>query len=119
MTTKPSHLLVERLGDITVIGFAERHLREDLQLRRINEELNYLVESEPRPKLMIHFDDVEHLASSALAMFEALSRRARERGGEVRLANINPDLYRAFVVTGLNKSLHIHPSLDAAMGSFT
>lgn len=39
------------------------------------------------------------------------------RGGQLRLANIDPQIYEVFVITRLNKLFQIHETADDAVKS--
>jgi len=47
------------------------------------------------------------------------NNRLRERGGQLRLANIKPQILEVFVITKLNKLFRIFPSRAEALASFT
>jgi anti-sigma B factor antagonist len=53
-------------------------------------------------KVRIDFAQTGYIDSSGLGMLVSLSKRLRERGGELRLANLNRDLKTLFELTGLD-----------------
>ena len=42
----------------------------------------------------------------------------RDRAGQLRLANIDPQIYEVFVITRLNKLFQIHDTTEEAVESF-
>jgi len=42
----------------------------------------------------------------------------REKSGQLRLANIDAQIYEVFVITRLNKLFEIHETTDEALASF-
>jgi len=61
---------------------------------------------------------VDHLSSAALGALITIHNKLKARGGVLKLANIDPQIYEVFVITKLNKLFEIHESLDAAVESF-
>jgi anti-sigma B factor antagonist len=53
-------------------------------------------------RVRIDFAETGYIDSSGLGMLVSLSKRLRERGGELRLANLNRDLKTLFELTGLD-----------------
>ena len=51
-------------------------------------------------------------------MLVSLSKKIREQGGELRLANLNEDLRTLFELTKLDTLFHIANSRDEALSSF-
>ena len=48
----------------------------------------------------------------------AAGERIREKNGQLRLANIKPQIFEVFVITTLNKIFKILPTREEAMASF-
>jgi anti-sigma B factor antagonist len=47
-----------------------------------------------------------------------VNNRVREKGGQLRLAQIDPQIYEVFAITKLNKIFQIHETIDKASKSF-
>ena len=54
----------------------------------------------------------------AQGSFVAINNKVRQRNGQLRLANIDPQIYEVFVITRLNKLFQIHDTTDDAVESF-
>jgi anti-sigma B factor antagonist len=61
---------------------------------------------------------VDHLSSAALGMLINVNKKIRERNGQLRLANIKPQIYEVFVITKLNKLFRILPTRAEGLSSF-
>ena len=72
-----------------------------------------------QPKVLISFDNVDHLSSAALGTLITINNKIRGKDGQLRLANIDPQIYEVFVITKLNKLFQIHDSAEQALASFT
>ena len=48
-----------------------------------------------------------------------INNKIRGKDGQLRLANIDRQIYEVFVITKLNKLFQIHDATDQALASFT
>jgi len=106
---------VGKEGDITVLDVEGQLIvgnRQELK-QKVLEEL----ESGER-KFLIDFDRTGYIDSSGLGVLVSLSKKIREQGGELRLANLNEDLRTLFELTKLDTLFQISSSRDDALSSF-
>ena len=68
--------------------------------------------------LLLNFENVEHLSSAALGMLITLHKRIMESRGQLKLSNINPQIYEVFKITRLNKVFDIYDHAAKAKASF-
>lgn len=118
MASPDSRLRVRRQDDVTQVEFIDRNILDEANIQLIGEEIAQLVDADPKPKLLISFANVDHLSSAALGTLITINNRVKGRGGQLRLANIDPQIYEVFVITRLNKLFQIHETADEAMKSF-
>jgi anti-sigma B factor antagonist len=69
-------------------------------------------------KFLIDFSGTGYIDSSGLGVLVSLSKKIREQGGELRLANLNEDLRTLFELTKLDTLFHIAASRPEALASF-
>jgi anti-sigma B factor antagonist len=69
-------------------------------------------------KFLIDFQRTGYIDSSGLGVLVSLSKKIREQGGELRLANLNEDLRTLFELTKLDTLFQISNSRDEALTSF-
>jgi anti-sigma B factor antagonist len=118
MAGSDSRIRVKRVDSITHVEFLDRNILDEANIQMIGQEITGLVDSEPNPKLLISFSGVEHLSSAALGTLIQLNNQVRNRSGQLRLANIDPQIYEVFTITRLNKLFSIHGTTDEAVKSF-
>jgi anti-sigma B factor antagonist len=69
-------------------------------------------------KFLIDFSNTGYIDSSGLGVLVSLSKKIREQGGELRLANLNEDLRTLFELTKLDTLFSIADSRDEALAGF-
>ncbi|MFW5681436.1 MAG: STAS domain-containing protein [Phycisphaeraceae bacterium] len=118
MASKDSRLVISEEGDVTKIEFVDRNILEEANIQQIGDEISQIIEQQDDPKLLINFEHVEHLSSAALGTLITINNKVRQKGGQLRLSNIDPQIYEVFVITKLNKLFQIHSDNQAALASF-
>lgn len=119
MTSATSRLRIAEQDGITRIEFVDRNILDEANIQQIGAEITRIVDAKPQPKILISFDNVDHLSSAALGTLITINNRVRNKDGQLRLANIDPQIYEVFVITKLNKLFHIHDTTQQALASFT
>jgi anti-sigma B factor antagonist len=65
--------------------------------------------------IVLNMAGVPYLDSAALGVLVDAVRRARDTGGALHLANVQPFVRRAFEITRLVKIFQVHGSVDEAL----
>jgi anti-anti-sigma factor len=105
-----------RLSARTTGGITVAELAGELDIARapdLREQLLGLL----RPgsgRLVIDLSEVSFCDASGLAVLVSTARRARLLGGFLRLAAVSPQVGRVLQLTGLDRSLAIFPTVQAA-----
>jgi len=118
MSTGESRLRITNEGEVTRVEFIDRNILDEANIAAIGDELTKLIESTEKPKLLISFANVDHLSSAALGTLITVNNKVQAAGGQLRLADIDPQIHEVFVITRLNKIFEIHESSDDALASF-
>jgi len=118
MPTSESRLKVKRDRGVIEVQFRDRNILDEANIQQIGEEIKSLLEAEPKPKLLINFTDVDHLSSAALGTLITINNKLRFLQGQLRLTNIDPQIYQVFVITKLNRLFEIHEDTEKAIASF-
>lgn len=118
MEQPSSHLRIKRSDDVSVVEFADRKILEELAIQEIGEELHQVVESEHSIKLLLNFKNVDHLSSAALGMLITLNKKVKEQSGDLKLSDINRQIFEVFKITRLNRVFDIHDTADQALARF-
>jgi anti-sigma B factor antagonist len=104
--------------DIRVVEFTNSRILDEANITDIGRTLNVLIDERTNPKLLLDFGTVDHLSSAALGMLINANNRIRQKNGQLRLANIKPQIMEVFVITKLNRLFRIMPGRAEALASF-
>lgn len=117
MANTASRLRVSARDGITQISFIDRNILDEANIRQIGDEILQIVDAEPNPRILISFQNVDHLSSAALGTLITINKKVKEKDGQLRLADIDKQIHEVFVITKLNKLFHIHDTSDQALAS--
>jgi anti-sigma B factor antagonist len=102
------HLLVENIGNITVVHFTDKKILDKPNIQEIGAQLFRLVENLGRNKLVLDFGKVEYLSSAALGKLITLQKKLVTVGGWLVLCNIESKIHEIFKISKLDKVFEIH-----------
>lgn len=103
---------VEKVNDVLVVDVEGQLIvgnRQELK-QKVLEELE-----NGELKFVVDFEKTGYIDSSGLGVLVSLSKKVRERGGELRLANLNEDLKTLFELTKLDTLFFIADSREVAL----
>ena len=119
MASTASRIRVLEQEGVMRVEFIDRNILDEANIQQIGDELSRIVDSQPEPKVLISFENVDHLSSAALGTLITINNQVRGRNGQLRLSDIDPQIYEVFVITKLNKLFQIHENADQALASFS
>ncbi len=114
MAEKQPHLQVDKRDGVTVVDLLDREILDEITINEITESLFAVVEDNSPIRLVLNFEHVTHLSSSALGTLIRLNKRIEQDDGKFCLCAIRPQLYQIFVITKLNKVFHIYDDVKEA-----
>lgn len=119
MTEQQStHITVRESNGVKLVEFSDRKILEELSITEIGDQLSKLVAGGDGVKLLVSFNNVEHLSSAALGMLIKLNKQVTDAKGFLKLSDICPQIYEVFKITRLNKMFEIHETADGALAAF-
>ena len=104
--------------DIRIVEFTNNRILDEANIVEIGNTLGALIDEVDNPKLLLDFSTVDHLSSAALGMLINANNKIREKSGQLRLSNIQPQIMEVFVITKLNKLFRIFPARAEALADF-
>lgn len=118
MADTESRLVIQKTPEFTRVEFLDRNILDEATIQQIGEELSSLIEDSAMPKMLISFENVEHLSSAALGTLITVNNKIRQKGGQLRLSNIDAQIREVFSITKLDKLFQIYDTAEMATASF-
>jgi anti-anti-sigma factor len=103
---------------VHVVVFPARTVLDAFEVKRIGHELRSCIEGLEKPKIVIDLGTVLEISSAALGMLVSARTSTDLQGGSACLANVQDRVFDVFRAGKFQKTLPIHDSVDAAIGSF-
>jgi anti-anti-sigma factor len=85
---------------------------------KLESTLNGLRDND-RNRVILDCDGLEYISSAALGALIGFARRARESGGDLKLANLSPKIYNIVELLGFHKILEICSDTRQAAETFS
>ena len=120
MTSQPrrQRLVVDDVGDITVVNFVDKKILDEQNIQMIGDDLFRLVDELGRRKVLLNFGNVEFMSSAALGKLITLHRKLQAVQGKLVLCNIAKSIMEIFEITKLDKMLTIVKDEQTGLNSF-
>ena len=106
--------IFERDGVMNV-EFVESNILDESCIRRIGDELATVIERKGCPRIVLNFQNVNALSSSALGMLITINSKVGDKKGKLVLASIEGPIRDVFRITKLDKAFTLCDSLAEAM----
>ena len=102
-------------GTVTVVGIrgSVDGLTADALMRALSDRV-----SEGRARLVADCSALEYTSSAGLRSLLGAVKLARQHGGDLRLAAIQPNVFRVLDLSGFTGILKHYPDVEAAIISF-
>ncbi len=111
-------ITVERQGNIMIMRFKDADILDEINIQEIGEEMYGVADSTPAIKLIVDFDGVEYLSSSALGKLITLKKKVEGKSGILKLCRIKSEILEVFKITKLDTIFDIYGNLTQALQSF-
>jgi anti-sigma B factor antagonist len=91
----------------TFVTFVDERILDDEQIRQLRESLEPVVERNDDGEIILNFANVQFMSSAVLGLLVRIHKRISERGGRLRLVNLDPSLRKVFEITQLTRIFDI------------
>ena len=111
-------LVVTQFKDVCVVTFHSARILDAAHVERIGEELYILIEKKDQRKIVLDFNEVKFLSSSMLGVLLNARGKIDRVEGQIVLCGLQPDLYKVFKITKLDKMFPFFDTEAKALASF-
>ena len=111
-------LTVQKDGDITVAGFDNDRILDEMLIQNLGDELIGLTQSDDVQKLLLSFENVEFMSSAMIGKLVLVNKKCGAASKPLRFCCINDNLMEVFRLTNLDKVFKIDSDMAAAVAKF-
>ncbi len=102
-------------NDVATVVFKAAALSGSEEIASASEQiLDYIEKNNPN-LVVVDFENVKFFSSQVLGMLVNIRKRLAEHNGRLMIASINPQLYRVFRITNLDKIFQFLPDSESAV----
>ncbi|HBT77587.1 MAG TPA: anti-sigma factor antagonist [Planctomycetaceae bacterium] len=110
---------VKKVADITIAVCRDMKLNDDLVIQEWGDQLLALLDDKSCRKVLINFERVLFMSSSALRAIITLNKKAKDVAALLILCGIDDNIMEAFRITRLDTVFTIKKTEDDGIRSFT
>ncbi|MCP4259657.1 MAG: STAS domain-containing protein [Planctomycetes bacterium] len=100
-------VFVEHGVDVTIVTFNHKEILSEQYVKELEKELMSVVLRARRENMVLDFCNVKFMTSAFLGLLVKMRNLISERGGNLKLQNIDPSIYKVFEITKLTKIFDI------------
>ena len=100
---------------VTTVSFNSPNLTVDQGLEQVSQQISDLIKNQKPKNLLIDFSGVKFFSSQALGILLDAKKKLSAHKGNVIISGINPQLYRVFKITNLDKIFKFYPDAQSAI----
>jgi anti-sigma B factor antagonist len=109
----------KQVDDVLMVGFSSGKLLDESVIQQVGAELiDVASKAEQGQKLLLTFVGVTFMSSAMLGRLVLFLKKCKERGVELKVCSISPEIYEVFKLTKLNKTFDIQKDEEKALASF-
>jgi len=106
---------IEYNGDCAVVVFKTASLSSATQISELSDTLRKFLQEQKPQRMIFDFAAVKFFSSQVLGILLDMRKRLKEFGGQIVISAIDPQLYRVFRITNLDRIFEFFPDRNAAI----
>ncbi len=106
---------INRTQDVALVRFGLSSICAGNDVDEISQTLRTYLSHNPPPKIVVDFTNVRFFSSQMLGLLVDLWKKLKTVGGLLIISGIDPQLYRVFRITNLDKIFSFAPDSQSAL----
>jgi len=102
-------------GGVAVVAFKAASISHVEGIDAASKQIKEFVEENHPKKIVFDFEQVKFFSSQVLGLLLDIRAKLQTYNGEVVISAINPQLYRVFKITNLDKIFRFFPDKESAV----
>ena len=115
MKLSKKYIVADVTAEHVLISFAITHIRETVEAQDVMDEIDEAVTGFDFNVLVLNFTRIRMLSSSFLGKLIGLRGRLRDRGIEIRVFGMNPDVRAGFKMLNLHRLIRLCETQEQAV----
>jgi anti-sigma B factor antagonist len=109
--------IVEITGEenVAVVAFKTASISNVEEIASVSRQIKEFVDKKQPKKIVVDFEGVKFFSSTVLGLLLDMRARLKIYDGEVVISAINPQLYRVFKITHLDRIFRFFPDKEKAV----
>jgi len=100
--------------DITTVSFNVASLSAGQSLDEVAQKISDLIKNQSPRNIIVDFTGVKFFSSQMLGILLDARKKLSSYNGNIVISGINPQLYRVFKITNLDKIFRFYPDAQTA-----
>lgn len=106
---------IEYKDSCAVVVFKTASLSSTIQIAELSDTLRDFVQQQKPARMIFDFKAVKFFSSQVLGVLLDMRKRLKECDGQIVISSIDPQLYRVFRITNLDRIFEFFPDINAAI----
>ncbi|UCF43389.1 MAG: STAS domain-containing protein [Planctomycetota bacterium] len=102
-------------GNVTVVSYKAATVSNVEEILAISKQISEFIEANHPSRIIVDFEKVKFFSSMVLGLLLDMRAKLKACNGEVVVSAINPQLYRVFKITNLDKVFRFFPDRESAV----
>ena len=103
-----SDLGIREKGNVVVVSFPDIRLVDETRIADIGAQFNDFASEFPKKHILLNFDNVKFMSSSMIGKIVKLSKDCKQRGRELRICELSPEIDELFRMMNLDQHIGLH-----------
>ena len=102
-------------GNVAVVAFKAASISNVEEVAAVSKQIKEFIEENCPKEIVVDFERVKFFSSQVLGLLLDIRAKLKTYDGEVVISAINPQLYRVFKITNLDKIFRFFPDKENAV----
>jgi anti-sigma B factor antagonist len=102
-------------GSVAVVSYKAATVSNVEEILAISKQISEFIEENHPSRIIVDFEKVKFFSSMVLGLLLDMRAKLKAHDGEVVVSAINPQLYRVFKITNLDKVFRFFPDKESAV----
>jgi len=114
-TREGALLMIRKQDSVGVVQFTTSRILDQSNVQQLGEEFDELLDKHQLKNIVVNFQNINYMSSAVMGKLVQLYKKLKKSGGELRLTNINANIYEIFEIMRFDQLFEIRETEDEAV----